>query len=339
MIISGPAGSDPSHSRELALDSKGSGAFSLRPDRMSMADKIALENSARWTAKEWAVHESRLSERETGPSEARTARAASLESPSLDSSSPSWRITQRDFGDKIVEVRGVFVAGAVRMRSPRETVERIVAAEAGEEKKAWRRARCRREMRWRCLCLKADHMLTLTKRGKFAVIDDAWDAWKNFLKSCRKEFAEAFEYVVVPEQHKDGSWHLHVAVHGRWDVRVLRRFWQQALGGEGGESGAYSLGNIDAKSFVGPQGNRVVAKYMSKYMGKALDARGPKRRAYASSKGLTAKIEKWSEPVEANTVPIYRIIERLQVQFGGEYEVFEWQESGMSGFIIKTRGT
>lgn len=264
--------------------------------------------------------------------------APNLDSPSLDQK-PAWRITLREFSNDVREARGVFVDRFKARGTSRESVERIVCAEEREEQREWRKARARREMKWRCLCLQADHFMTLTKRGKFETIDDAWSAWGLFLSQMRYQHGEFFQFVTVPEQHADGRWHLHVALRGRWDVNELRRYWYRALGGFGDEKGADSPGSINLRQFKAARGSVVIAKYMSKYMGKAFGARGPKRRAYSSSKGLSPKVEKWSHPVEANTVPIYAVLEVLQMRFGGEYEVYEWQESGMSGFIIKTRGS
>lgn len=69
------------------------------------------------------------------------------------------------------------------------------------------RAACMR----RCLALQADHMLTLTKRGKFESIDEAWACFEKFSQSMRRKFGARWKFVAVPEAHKEGGYHMPLA--------------------------------------------------------------------------------------------------------------------------------
>lgn len=160
-------------------------------------------------------------------------------------------------------------------------------------------ARSRALLRRRVLALNADHMLTLTKRGKFAHIDDVWAAFRLFSRAMKRRFGDRWRYVAVPELHSDGeTWHMHVALRGFFWVGTVRRLWYRALGGSGDETGERSPGNIDAKHFnprAGVAAARSVAGYVAKYVGKGFERSVGGRKLYAATAGLNPiRICKWS---------------------------------------------
>ncbi len=244
-----------------------------------------------------------------------------------------------DFGDGVLEARSVFIEGRKRLRSPRDKTmqKRELSAEQLAEKAAWSRARARRQLRFRCLCLKADHMITLTKRGKFETPDDAYAAFRRFNDIIRKFPSMEMQYVAVPEQHADGMWHIHVAVAGRYDVTRLRTFWYRALGGVGNERGEDSPGSINIRYFFQKRkAAYAVASYMSKYMAKSIEAIGPGKRAFWASPGLKpVSVEKVFEPV--GDCLIIRLLERLRAYAPrARFGIFEWRYIGLSGVIVRS---
>ena len=139
------------------------------------------------------------------------------------------------------------------------------------EKCAYRAAR---KVRHLCLEIRADRLLTLTSRHLLTDYDQLIATWKRFMRLLENS-NEKFEYVAVPELHKNGEhYHIHAAINGFARVELLRRCWQIALGGNGDERGEEALGNIDIKSSRRKGQNKSkqaigVAKYISKYITKS----------------------------------------------------------------------
>lgn len=139
------------------------------------------------------------------------------------------------------------------------------------EKCAYRAAR---RVRHLCLEIRADRLLTLTSRNLLTDYDQLTATWKRFMRLLENA-GESFEYVAVPELHKNGEhYHIHAAINGFARVEFLRRCWQIALGGKGDERGENALGNVDIKSTrrKGQHKSKQaigVAKYISKYITKS----------------------------------------------------------------------
>lgn len=151
--------------------------------------------------------------------------------------------------------------------------------------------RSKRTLREKCFSLDADHMLTLTKRGKFSSVDELWRVFNLFNRLMTKLYKDRWQYVAVPELHADGeTYHMHCAIHGHFWAGVVRKIWLRSLGGKGNETGTESPGNIDLKAFrkhrAGAAAIRRVAGYISKYVGKGFGPGSHSRRLYSSSRGL-----------------------------------------------------
>jgi hypothetical protein len=134
--------------------------------------------------------------------------------------------------------------------------------------------RAARRVRQLCLEIRADRLLTLTSRNLLTEYDQLTATWKRFMRLLERA-GEKFEYVAVPELHKNGEhYHVHAAINGFARVELLRRCWQIALGGKGDERGVNALGNVDIKSTrkKGQHKSKQaigVAKYISKYITKS----------------------------------------------------------------------
>ncbi|WP_430733054.1 rolling circle replication-associated protein [Burkholderia stagnalis] len=83
--------------------------------------------------------------------------------------------------------------------------------------------RAKQQVRLRCKAIGADRMITLTYRENMQ--DKA--RLKRDFDALRRRLAKlsTFLYVATPERQKRGAWHLHVAVKGRQNYRVLRSIW------------------------------------------------------------------------------------------------------------------
>lgn len=75
-----------------------------------------------------------------------------------------------------------------------------------------------------------------------------------------------------------GALHLHVAVHGRQDIKYIRRCWYVALGASPNAEGADTPGQID-----------ILSAYLAKYLVKAFDDGATLHaKRYWQSKGVQA---------------------------------------------------
>lgn len=302
------------------------------------AERIQAANKARTDA---IITRSSLTPVQAAAAGAREARDAA---PNLESSPsvslPGFACTVLDFGDGVVEARAVFCDPRPRVRAKKdpllaEQLERVDT----QEKLQWRIRRSKRTLRYRCLALKADHMITLTKRGKFSSIDEVRDAWRAFYKMILKFPNLEFRYVAVPELHGDQeTFHLHVAVAGRYDVVFLRRLWYRALGGTGKERGDETPGSINIRYFSHKRKSAlIVAGYMSKYMGKSFSSISGRGKAYWCSEGLhPASITRWFEPAGDCALLRVRDIVAPMAPKNTFWRIFEWEYVGLHGFVMKT---
>lgn len=313
--------------------------------RGAHAERLQAAHNARTAA----FVDSSIQERGRVLSGAKDLSAPNLESSTHLRQSPGYSVTVMNFGDGIVEARAVFVDGSRRLRSAKSSKEnnqdvRVLSPEAmvasTEDKIAWARRRAARSLRYRCLALKADHMLTFTKRGKFSNVDELRAAWKRFYELLRRFPNLAFRYVAVPEMHGDGrTWHLHVAVRGRYDVVFLRALWYRALGGKGNERGDASPGSLNARYFHNPRKAALtVAGYMAKYMGKSFAQTGGGRKSYWASTGLVPEtVQRFYEPAGDCALIRVRDIVAPMAPKQTLWRLFEWEYVGLHGFIFSTQ--
>lgn len=217
---------------------------------------------------------------ETLPSDHPLVRGQSINTPIYEQDY-QWRLkiqpfTQGGFEAKAVLVNRNHLNRLVNMN--RERGKRPAPKEKDEdatkrdlEKCAYRAARRVRQL---CIEIRADRLLTLTTRNLLREYDDVTSAWKRFMRIL-ESINEKFDYVAVPELHKNGEhFHIHAAINGFSRVETLRRCWQIALGGKGDEKGSDAIGNVNIKRnkrnlFDKNKQTIGIAKYISKYITKS----------------------------------------------------------------------
>ncbi len=165
-----------------------------------------------------------------------------------------WRLKIQPFTKGGFEAKAVLVNRNTLNRlvnANRDRGLRTVAKERDEadiqrdrEKAAYRAAA---KVRHFALEIRADRLLTLTSRCLLTDYDQVIATWKRFMRILEAANAK-FEYIAVPELHKNGEhYHIHAAINGFVKADLLRRCWQIALGGKGDERGSDALGNVDIK--------------------------------------------------------------------------------------------
>jgi hypothetical protein len=176
-----------------------------------------------------------------------------------------------------------------RIREPAEQEER------DKENRQRAAKRAKQNLRLGVKSLYADHLLTFSYRAAVVDRDVLAAHWKEFLRLYHVRYPD-WVYYAVPEKHdsektskeKRGSYHIHVAVNGRQDIKWLLRCWLLAIGqprdevaawlSSGHKLGDTSFGNVDVqgpakrwggKSKVWKSGK--LAGYLTKYIGKEFE--------------------------------------------------------------------
>ncbi len=146
--------------------------------------------------------------------------------------------------------------------------------------------RSKRAIRHKIKNMGCDRLLTLTRKEsnpeEYRTVSGWASDWKKFNRLMRKAGVE-FQYVSVLEKHKKGNYHLHAAIVGRANIKLIRKIWYSIVGHSGGKPN----GQIDVSFRPGVSSHRRMAglaKYVSKYVSKQIDQVEFNKKRYWSSK-------------------------------------------------------
>ncbi|MES9961693.1 MAG: hypothetical protein ABW089_14780 [Sedimenticola sp.] len=151
------------------------------------------------------------------------------------------------------------------------------------------------------LTLNADTLLTLTYRENQENLDLAWKHFRAFNKLMKKRYRD-WQYVCVPERQKRGAIHFHLAIKGQYHWNTVRRFWKQAIQGEGNVD--FRRRKDNGKYITNP---RRIARYLAKYLTKQDMVEFNKRRYSSSKIELPEPITGWL----ALGVPVFKIMREI----------------------------
>lgn len=191
------------------------------------------------------------------------------------------------------------------------------------------RARC--SVRRTCLCLGANNLLTLTFRGAMTDGALAWAILAEFVRTVKKRFP-AFEYVAVPELHKSGGLHFHLAIKGKFPAASFRTLWHRAIRRKDPDAcWEDSPGNVDFKFSRGGS-VRDMARYLTKYITKQFDQGDLFSHRFSRSKGIKPpQVTKMY--LDLCTSPL-RLTRLLQELTGGELARIP-REDYVAGFYVR----
>lgn len=154
------------------------------------------------------------------------------------------------------------------------------AREEFDRKRAENRDRAARRARAECVArlkaIKADRMITLTYRENMQDRGRLARDWKEFVRRIRRVMG--FEYVATHERQKRGAWHMHVAVRGRQNYRLVRSIWQSVVG-----EGSVHVRNPWREKKL----RHKLAAYMGKYIAKNAEQGELGERRLWCSKGIS----------------------------------------------------
>jgi len=222
---------------------------------------------------------------------------------------------------------------------------------AKDPEDAKRRAKLRAKGMVRLLALELgiDRMFTFTIRitGEPVPYDTVLKAWDGFRRSMEKH-CPGFRYIATPEKQKNGQWHIHAGTHGFLNINVLRGLWLASLNRVLGRSklltsGSDSPGHVHVGNKGRLLGDSVrkatrIASYISKYIGKAMDA-AFNRKKYFHSHGVvvTAAQRQWlaadgRETAIVEVMRAYGLLDEDREVFMA-YDVPVWRRDACSAWF------
>lgn len=151
--------------------------------------------------------------------------------------------------------------------------------------------RSKRMIRQRCKAIRADRMLTLSTRVNETRIEVWAKWWDTFRRRLGK--LQDFHYVAVLERQQRGAWHIHIAVNGRQNWKLLRSIWLSVIA-KAGTDGAVndSISGFKRQCVVRKLGGKgramrhLIATYIAKYVGKGAHDVGFNKKRYWTSRGI-----------------------------------------------------
>ncbi len=140
-----------------------------------------------------------------------------------------------------------------------------------------------------------------------------WDEFRRRLNRIHD-----FHYVAVLERQQRGAWHIHVAVSGRQNWKLLRSIWLSVIS-KAGTDGAVNdnTGNKKWRALVRRMGGKGramrhwIATYIAKYIGEDADASTFNKKRYWTSRGIVVpEVEPYAHlrPGLARRTPLSRRI-------------------------------
>ena len=211
--------------------------------------------------------------------------------------------------------------------------------------------RSRRMVRLLAIQIRADRLVTFTTRATYdrPTLQVIWDRFHRLVRRVCGGFA----YIAVPEPHKDREHlHIHAAIHGWVNIKLLRRCWHAAIcsvdgsararvaSSADGASGACSPGNVDIQyrgKSHGLEKTRRIASYIGKYITKDLLPVFNKKR-YWCTKGVSVPDaqRKWLQSDNLDDALI-EVMREWGLLVDGEYPAVKfWKPGNLVFFWVPT---
>jgi hypothetical protein len=151
-----------------------------------------------------------------------------------------------------------------------------------------------------------------------------------------KRAGASLHYVSVLEYQQRGAIHIHIAVRGFQDVRLLRRCWYKVVG--------HGQGQVNVKGPRPGSSPAKLARYLSKYIGKDLEAlpREAGEHRYFCSLGINVPTERYEvalpRPSEGEAGEVQNLMfKEILRRIGPHCNISQWFGGGgtygwISGF-------
>jgi len=164
-------------------------------------------------------------------------------------------------------------------------IERVVSRDVNEHRLDNNISRAKNKIFEYAACNEFDYFLTLTlDQGKY----DRYNLEKyikdlgQFIRDYRKKYNTNIQYLLIPEPHKDGAWHMHGLIKGINSEHLTTNsngylHWQQY-------SDKFGYCSVDLV-----RSQEAISKYITKYISKTLQAdliQDKNKKLYYNSRGL-----------------------------------------------------
>lgn len=174
---------------------------------------------------------------------------------------------------------------------PDQPAFRGVRGEGDREVNRIRAARrAKRSIRFACKTAEFDRMITLTTKDNYNR-QEMQRMVGQFIKLVREATAGKINYIVVPERHdsdktsstKKGSHHVHIAVCGRQDYKLLISIWHYRIcKGRGFVHVSNPINKHTGKAYSPAQ----MASYLYKYVSKSISGVEFNKKSYWISQNI-----------------------------------------------------
>ena len=178
------------------------------------------------------------------------------------------------------------------------------------------------------MAIGADHLVTLTYRENVQDRIRTLEDQERFHRMLRRAGA-SISYVTVLEYQKRGAIHLHIAVKGFQDVRLLRRCWYKVVGN--------GQGQVNVRGPRPGSSPVKLARYLSKYISKDLDAlpREAGEHRYFCSLGINVPTERFElalpRPSEGEAGEVFSLMLKETLRRVGPHcDLKHWLGGGAS---------
>ncbi len=156
---------------------------------------------------------------------------------------------------QIPKIHSDLVHGTITTHPRTLTDEERALKDAENLERAVRRAK--QSVHFAARQIGADHLLTLTTRENITDRAQYFQIFQRFIRLVRTKILvngllvtvprKPYAYVAVPELQERGAFHMHCAVVGRQDIKLLRACWYVALGSHIDAAGDDAPGQIDVQ--------------------------------------------------------------------------------------------
>lgn len=199
-----------------------------------------------------------------------------------------YQLSIKTFPDGQQELIGKIKERRVDDFPHHKTTRKAKRGEAeGDAKEKSIRASVRRAksmIRQKAKAIGADHMVTLTVRENVQDVALFNQKFKNLMKRLNKAQHGKTHYVATVETQQRGALHIHMAVCGRQNIKLIRSIWQSEWGGKG-------MAAVNVRSPYKERHLRHrIASYIAKYIDKGTDESAFNKKRYWSSKGIEVPV-------------------------------------------------
>lgn len=154
--------------------------------------------------------------------------------------------------------------------------------------------RAKRAIRFACKIAGFDRLCTLTTKDNYTRPQMQRMA-EEFIKELRRATGGKVDYIIVPEKHdsedtsegKRGSYHIHIAVRGRQDYKLLVSIWHYRIcKGRGFVHVSNPFNKRTGKAYSPAE----MANYLYKYVSKNLSGVEFNKKSYWISQNIAAPV-------------------------------------------------